>query len=222
MAREHIRGQYVGDLGQFILQLWRDLSVQGQVQLIYMNQDDYRDELYPSELKDHRARAALGNFIDIDSVEEWARKSESFDLDRAEAVLTYQSEHFFEFFSDYVYDEEFSEHLLGYAIGRGLSIGDLKVVGQEAFGAYLHAIYDEHGFYTVELEIFGDVHWEGLRYGELSPDQQMHLVTNFLNSREGSDKDWASVVVPHLLHCMARHDQTADNVKAFLLQNLPT
>jgi hypothetical protein len=209
------------DVGQFILQLWRDLSIQGHIQLTYMNQEN-RDEIYPSDVKDDYVRATLSSLTDIVSVEEWATKSESFNFEWAREVLTNESEHFSEFYSDHMYDDEFPLNLLGYAIGKGLEDGDLQVLGHEVFSSLLQNIYDEHVFYNVALEIFGDVQWEGLRYGELSPDQQMHLVTNFLNSLEGSDTDWANVVVPHLLHCMARHDQTADNVKAFLRLNLPS
>lgn len=219
VAREHIRGTYFKDIGQFIQQLWRDLSVQGHIQLIYMNQE-YRDELYPSEVKDDYVRATVSNLIDLVSVEEWARKSETFNLEWAREVLINDGENFSEFYSDLMQDEEFPLDLLGYAAGKGLGDGDLQLVGKDVFNSYLPTIYNEHIFYNVELEIFGDVLWDGPRYSELSPDQQMYLVTNFLNSRQDSDQDWANVVAPHLLNCIARHDRTADNVKAFILLNL--
>ena len=220
--RTDSQGEHIRCLEPLILQMWRDLTVQGHMKLTYVNEIDYRDQLYPTDVKDDYVRYVLNELIDVDSIEVWAKKSESLDLQYAQDVLI-GNDRFSELSSDYVYDEEFSEYLLGYAIGKGLVDGDLQVIGQDTFNSYLRILFDdERHLFNVELEIFGDVDWDGVRYRELSPDQQMNLVTNFLNSRQDSDEAWANVVVPHLLECMARHEQTAGDTKSLIRLNLRT
>lgn len=214
------QGEYIRCVEPLILQMWRDLTVQGHMKLTYVNEIDFRDQLYPTDVKDDYVRYVLNELIDVDSIEVWAKKSESLDLQYAQDVLI-GNDRFSELSSDYVYDEEFSEHLLGYAVGKGLQDGDLQVIGQDTFNSYLRTLFDDdRHLFNVEVEIFGDVDWDGERYRELSPDQQTCLVTNIANSRHDSDKDWANVVVPHLLECMAKHDQTAENVRSLIRLNL--
>lgn len=212
-------------VGQFILQLWRDLATQGHTQLQYRNSDSGSDYLIPSKLNvlDRWyvfTEDPVNQWIDIFSIDQWANKTESFDTEYAEEVATSNVE-FFDLYEDYVHDEEFSEHVLGYAIANGLATGDLQVLEQKTFHDYLKIIYDERVFYKVDLEIFGDVRWDGARYRELSTEQQMSLAVNVTNSLKCSQRDWVNVIAPHIMICMARHDATVGAVGEFLLQNLP-
>lgn len=204
---------------EFLEQMWHDLAVQGHIHLRYQQRESF-DSLLPTDLfgtEEH----VLNKYSPVHQIELWANKHVSFDAMGARETAT-DNWLFEEYFVETLFDAAFSEVNLGFAIGKGLYEGDLQLLSSEAFENYLQEIYGGwRDYYKVELEIIGDVDWEGLRYGELWSEQQMYLATNFVSAYQHHESSMTNGVALHLLHCMAKHDRTADNVKAFIRLNLP-
>lgn len=154
----------------------------------------------------------------------WAAKEEELDLVYAQDRAIYDGAENFDdgIFMDYMDEIAFAPQNLGFAIGAGLQNKDLEVLGQEIFEYYLDCIFgDDREMYEVELIINNETPWSGIRYRDLSEQQQMCLVVNFVNALKHPYLGRNDGIAYHLMHCMAKHDQTADNVKAFLRLNLP-
>lgn len=204
----------------FTEQMWHDLAEQEHIELEYQN--DYVDSLLPGftfGANDEILKLfSPGYFIT------WAAKNEELDLVYAQDRATDEgAENFDEgIFMDYMDDDAFALENLGFAIGAGLQNEDLEVLDQETFEYYLEACFgDDREMHEVDLVINSDSPWSGIRYRELSEQQQMNLVINFVNVLQHPYLGRADGITMHLMHCMAKHDQTADNVKAFLHLNLP-
>lgn len=201
----------------FTEQMWHDLNIQGHIDLHYSNSDD-GDTLLPSET--FGANEELLNHFSPGYFVTWARKDE--ELDTGYALDRIQDEghdHFEdEIFVDFLEEEPFSAVNLAYAIGAGLQHEDLEVADQEEFGGYLEDCYaDDREMNEVKLVITSDTPWLGIRYSELSEQQQMNLALNFVNVLKHPYLGRKDGIAVHLMHCMAKHDQSADSVKAFLL-----
>ncbi len=204
----------------FAEQMWHDLTVQKHLELNYQN--DYVDFLLPTELfgadEELLKRFSPGYFIT------WAAKEEELDLVYAQDRATDEGAENFDdgIFMDYMDEIAFAPQNLGFAIGAGLQNKDLEVLGREIFEYYLDCIFgDDREMYEVDLVINSDTPWSGIRYRELSEQRQMNLVVNFVNVLKHPYLGRTDGITYHLMHCMAKHDQTADNVKAFLRLNLP-
>jgi hypothetical protein len=74
-------------------------------------------------------------------------------------------------------------------------------------------------YYT--LSVTGEAYWEGIRYEELSAEQQRHLA---LNIHTASTHPFIGQFAWYLLACMAMHDKTHESVietlKSFGLEQL--
>ena len=206
----------------FAEQMWRDLKMQGEFDLDYTNDSHEGDSLVPLELygadEQLLKRFSPGYFVT------WARKDEDLDVSYAQDRIYEDGQYHYEegHFTDFLDEAPFAELNLAYAIGAGLQHEDLEVVDQEEFESSLEVCYgDDREMYEVNLVVTGDTPWTGVRYRELSEQQQMNLALNFVNVLKHPYLGRKDGIALHLMHCMAKHDQTADSVKAFLLLNLP-
>lgn len=205
----------------FAEQMWHDLGEQGDIELSYTNDSYEGDSLEPSEL--FGADEELLKPFSPGHRVTWVRKDQGLDFEYAEERVYEDGEYHFEeaAFFDSLDTAPFSDLNLGYAIGAGLQYEDLEVKDREAFEGYLETCYsDDYDMNEVSLVITSDTPWAGIRYRELSEQQEMNLVINFINALQRPYLGRKDGIAVHLLNCIARHSHTADNVRAFVLQNL--
>jgi hypothetical protein len=107
-----------------------------------------------------------------------------------------------------------------FAIGAGLESYDLKNVKEDVYSGYLEEYYSDRWYYSVSTEITQDSPWTGIRYRELSAQQQMNLVMNLVATLKHPFLGRADGLSLYLLDCLAKHDQTSENVKAFIASQL--
>lgn len=211
---------------QFAEQMWRDLAVQKHCSLEYWEEGGYLDKFFPVFTAAAQSGSEVLNedLIEILSPGEWVTwvelsNSISFDYLRGGAENFDGQFHFDERdYLDYLNDGPYSATSLGFAIGAGVENGDLEVVDQDGYKTYLLSAYEntDPGV-DCEVTVSGDSPWTGVRYRELSEDQQMNLVINLLTTLKHPYLGRPDGASRHFLNCIALHDDTGENVKASLL-----
>ena len=211
----------------FAEQMWHDLAKQKHLHLNYWINSHGSDKFFPEFGVVEKSQIKI---IDLDDEVlkqicpgqdvTWIARSSSFDRsyarDRAQELEG--QEHFLE--NDYVYqidEEPFPYMNLGLAIGAGKEYGDIDLVNDEVYDFYLEQIFGgDIDMLETEVEITSDTPWVGIRYRELTEDQQMNLAINLLTSMEHPYLGKPDGISRHFLCCLALHDSTAENVKTFL------
>jgi hypothetical protein len=209
----------------FAEQLWHDLAKQGHVHLQYSNSED-GDSFKPipvesaSSFSDFASRVlSPGYFVS------WIDKDERLDVVYARELL--ETDDGLSHFEDeehlsFLEKEPFSVENLGYAIGAGLQMEDIKLLNEQKYIDYLDEIFLEHPeMNNVVVSIISDTPWQGARYRDLDEVQQMKLVSNIVSTLKHPYLGHPDGISVHLLTCIAMHNQSSNPVKAFVLANLP-
>jgi hypothetical protein len=208
----------------FTEQLWHDLTEQGHTKLFYSNGYRGDDLLEPSDIA-QTDEEILKLFVDGYNVQ-WLEKEEELDFEwaRERAEDGDGSFHFEdgEYTAWVEEDEPFADPNLAYAIAVGLENDDLELLDEKAYANYLESLYtDDPEMQEVTVKIKSDTPWVGVRYRELSEAQQLNLTNNIVVTLKHPYFGRPDGITRHILQCMVKHDQTADNVKALILLNLP-
>ncbi len=205
---------------QFMEQMWYDLAQQNHLTLSYTN--IYRGaEFLPADLGN--TSEEILNFFSPGYFVTWVDKEDRFDFDwaRERAEDDDGNSHFEEnTYVDYI-DEPYCGPNLGLAIGAGVEAGDLKVLDLERYEEYLEEFHsDDSEMYEVTVTISKESPWQGTRYFELSDEQKMNLILNFIATLKHPYLGRSDGICVHLLECLAKHDQTPDSVKALITLQL--
>lgn len=218
----------------FAEQMWHDLAEQNHVNLRYWHNQggEYGEDKFFPEFGSFENQLLEIPELDFDVLDRispgrwatWFSDYEVLDIKYArDRVEDFEGkEHFVE--SNYVEhtaEESFSSMNLGMAIGAGKEYGDIDLVSEEIYNFYLDEIFrDDEDMFETRVEITSDTPWLGIRYSELTENQQMNLAINLLTSMEHPYLGKLDGISRHFLCCLAFHDATADNVKALLLLQL--
>jgi hypothetical protein len=205
---------------QFLEQMWHDLAEQKHLDLYYLNEQHDPDIFRPEDIG-QTSEQILDYFSPSYSVT-WISKAESLNFAYASDEAHDAGRLHFEEsdFWDHLDDGPYSNVNLMFAIGAGLEGYDLKNVKEDVYSGYLEEYYSDRWYYSVSTEITQDSPWTGIRYRELSAEQQMNLVMNLVATLKHPFLGRADGLSLYLLDCLAKHDQTAENVKAFIASQL--
>ena len=214
--------KYTIEIADHLLELmWYDLARQKHLELSYIN--EYRGAYFgPSDTGS--TSEEIIRFFSPGYFVNWISKEESFDFSYAsERAQDDDGKWHFEenTYVDYLDEEPFCGPNLGYAIGAGLQADDLKVLDIERYEEYLEEFHsDDREMYEVAISIVKESPWLGTRYGELSDDQKMNLTLNLIATFKHPYLGREDGISVYLLQCIARHDQTPENVKALITLQL--
>lgn len=205
---------------QFLEQMWHDLAEQKHLSLFYSNEQHDPHIFRPHDIG--QASEQILDYFSPGYSVTWISKEESLNFeyasDEAEGAGRF---HFEESdFWDYLDDGPYSSTNLMFAIGAGLEGNDLNNVKEDVYSGYLEEYYSDSWYFEVGTEITQDSPWTGIRYRELSADQQMNLAVNLVTTLKHPFLGRADGLSLHLLDCLAKHDQTAEKVKAFIASQL--
>ena len=205
---------------EFLEQMWHDLAEQKHLDLHYSQEQHDPDFFRPLDIG-QTSEQILDYFSPVYDVT-WISKEQIFNfLYAADEAYDAGRSHFEEsYFWDHLGDGPYSNTNLMFAIGAGLEGNDLKNVKEDVYSGYLEEYYSDRWYYGASTEITKDSPWTGVRYRELSADQQMNLVLNILTTLKHPFLGRPDGLSLHLLDCLAKHDQTAAKVKDFIVSQL--
>ncbi len=211
----------------FAEQMWHDLATQKHLTLNYWNSEYGEDKFFPefgfaenNQLNIVELDEEVLNHLSPGRYATWIEKEDSFDSTyaRSRAEDSDGQDHFIdEVFVEHIDEDPFSSINLGFAIGAGKEYGDIDLVEDEIYNFYLEQIFgDDPEMFETEVTITADTPWMGRRYRELNENQQMNLAINLLTTMQHPYLGKPDGISRHFLCCLALHDDTAENVKAFL------
>jgi hypothetical protein len=213
--------------GFFIQYMWHDLELQGAIDLSYQQDDYYGDRMnarmggvvpdldeflttalvpFPENIGWLTRTPEIGDFEEeLDWIAPQAQDAiQNMDLEEICEELEYERAN------------QRTAKVSGYAIAFGYRNSDLEIRDSST----LFPVIGENNLYYV-LSVTGEAYWEGIRYEELSAEQQKHLA---LNIHTSSTHPFIGQFAWYLLACMAMHDKTHESVietlKSFGLEQL--
>lgn len=205
----------------FLEHMWHDLARQKHLDLTYVN--EYRGAYFGPPDTGATSEEII-RFFSPGYFVTWISKEESFDFDWAsERAQDDDGKWHFEekTYADYLDDDPFCGPNLGYAIGAGLQANDLKLLDRDRFEEYLEEFHDgDSEMYEVTISIVKESPWLGKRYGDISDNQKMNLALNLIATLDHPYLGRSDGISVYLLECLAKHDQTPDNVKALIILQL--
>lgn len=218
----------------FAEQMWHDLTKQNHVSLRYWHNQggEYGEDKFFPEFGAFENQVLDIQDLDDDVLDRispgmwatWISDYEVLDIKYArDRVEDFEGkEHFLESaYVEHMTEEPFSSMNLGMAMGAGKEYGDIDLVSEEIYNFYLEEIFgDDMEMFETQVEITSDTPWSGIRYRDLTENQQMNLAINLLTTMEHPYLGKHDGISRHFLCCLALHDHTAENVKAFLLLQL--
>jgi hypothetical protein len=205
---------------QFLEQMWHDLAEQKHLDLHYSQEQHDPDFFRPWNVG--QTSEQILDFFSPGYDVTWISKEESFNfLYAADEAHDAGRNHFEEgYFWDYLDDGPYSNTNLMFAIGAGLEGNDLDNVKENIYSGYLEEYYSDRWYYGASTDITKDSPWTGIRYRELSAEQQMNLVHNLLTTLKHPFLGRPDGLSFHLLECLTKHNQTPENVKALIVSQL--
>ena len=205
---------------EFLEQMWHDLAEQKHLSLFYSNEQHDPHIFRPQDMG--QASEQILDYFSPGYSVTWISKEESLNFEYASDEAYIAGRFHFEDgdFWDHLGDGPYSSTNLMFAIGAGLEDNDLINVKEDIYSGYLEEYYSDSWYFEVSTEITQDSPWTGIRYRELSAEQQMNLVMNLVTTLKHPFLGRADGLSLHLLDCLAKHDQTAEKVKAFIASQL--
>lgn len=214
--------------GNFIMYMWHDLALQGDISFSYRRDDYIGDYMYAMmhgivpDLHESLSEMFTIPAWDITWLTKtpWIFEKEAVVEDIASGAEDVLTDVGLAAFCEELESEKAESledgYVSGYALAFGQTKGDLEIID------YSHLIpLAGDGMLDFEVEVTGDVYWNGLRYEELSAEQQKHLA---LNIHTSSTHPFIGQFAWYLLACMAMHDKTHESVietlKSFGLEQL--
>lgn len=216
----------------FAEQMWHDLAEQKHLTLNYWNREYGSDKFFPEFGSDQIDTLAIRE-LDEDILEiispgshaTWIDRDDSFDIAYARSRAEDSDgglDHFLgNYYIDEIGEDPFPYMNLGMAIGAGFGYGDIELVDDKFYDFYLEQAFgDDVEMVETKVTITSDTPWVGIRYRELAEGQQMNLAINLWTTMGHPYLGRPDGISRHFLCCLALHDSTAENVKAFLLLQL--
>lgn len=178
--------------------LWQDLGEAGLLDLRYVPDSDDGDHFGPDSISESPTEYILSPGYSC----QWIELTRTIVIDRVLEVAEEQ----------WVYDDDWADDLTNeynqaYVFVNGIASGEISDYDGKLAEQYIEGYEQNEWYYETEMELRAFTH-EGLRYKNLTPEQQMYLVNNLIFAHHNDVFVSHFELTSHLLNLIAVHPKT--------------
>lgn len=178
--------------------LWNDLGDQGLLYLTYVPDSHDGDHFGPSAISESVTEYLLSPGFEC----KWIELTRTIVIDR---VVEEAEE-------NWVYEDDWADDLTNAynqanVFVNGIASGEISGYNEKLAEDYLEGYEQNESYYETEMEL-RDFTYDGLRYKNLTPEQQMYLVSNLIFAHKHDVFLSHFYLTAHLLNLIAVHPNT--------------
>ena len=178
--------------------LWNDLGDQGLLDLTYVPDSHDGDHFGPYSISESATEYLLSPGFECN----WIELTRTIVIDRVLEVAE----------DNWVYEDDWADDLTnGYnkanVFVNGIASGEISGYNENIAEDYLEGYEQNEYYYETEMEL-RPFTYEGLRYKNLTPEQQMYLVSNLIFAHHNDVFLRHFDLTSHLLNLIAVHPNT--------------